>query len=422
MNYANKKLRLFSLLLIVAMLLGLLAGCGKSSKGGDNAAQPTQSSDVQTGDNSEGTDKETEDVPERQTLKIGIATCFTGSGARGAETQLYGLQVALDQIKESGYSKYYDFELIQGDDQYDATEAVAVANKLVYQDGVKAVFGHLNAVVTLAGLGVYEEAKVPCFTPSGSSDKIINSGYEYVYLCVPQDRIIAATLMKYLVNDMGLTKLGILYCNNDQGQSGLAYCKNALSELGMEFVSEETYLATDNDFTGQLLNMKNAGIEALVIWGGEVSQRGIMVKQARQLIGDDLVISGDANFSNATFISVTTPEEREGIVYPVAWSPAFTDERSKEYVEAFIEKDPLHQTPGAVTVRFYDGMWLLATALNILGPYDVNAEDFTIKLNEAIKNSSFEGLQGTLKPAPNGECLDTCFMVRYTLEGEELIK
>ena len=150
----------------------------------------------------------------------------------------------LDQINSSGYSKYYDFELIQGDDQYDATEAVAVANKLVYQDGVKAVFGHLNAVVTLAGLGVYEEAKVPCFTPSGSSEKIVNSGYEYVYLCVPQDRIIAASLMNYLVNDLGLTKLGILACSNDQGQSGLEFCKTALADLDMEFVDEQAHLAT----------------------------------------------------------------------------------------------------------------------------------------------------------------------------------
>ncbi|HHU22117.1 MAG TPA: ABC transporter substrate-binding protein [Clostridiales bacterium] len=415
MTNARKKLRLLSLILVTVMLLGLFAACGKSSEGQDKTPEPTQSPDTPE-------TPETPDVPERQTIKIGIATCFTGSGARGAETQLYGLQLALDQINSSGYSKYYDFELIQGDDQYDATEAVAVANKLVYQDGVKAVFGHLNAVVTLAGLGVYEEAKVPCFTPSGSSEKIVNSGYEYVYLCVPQDRIIAASLMNYLVNDLGLTKLGILYCNNDQGQSGLEFCKTALADLDMEFVDEQAYLATDNDFTGQMLSMKGSDVEVLVIWGGEVSQRSIMVQQARQLIGTDVIISGDANFSNATFISVTTPEEREGIIYPVAWSPAFTDERSATYVEEFKAKDPLEQTPGAVTVRFYDGMWLLATALNNMGPYDVDAEDFTIKLNEAIKQSSYEGLQGTLTPAPNGECLDKCYIVHYTLEGEELIK
>jgi len=410
-----KKMRLLSLLLAIVMMFGLLAACGNSNTPNTPSTPGTSTPGTTTPD--EPT------VPERQTIKIGIATCFTGNGARGAETQLYGLQVALDEINASGLSKYYDFELIQGDDMYDATEAVSVANKLVYQDGVKAVFGHLNAVVTLAGLSVYEEAKVPCFTPSGSSDKVINSGYEYVYLCVPQDRIIAASLINHLIDEMGKTKIGILYCNNDQGQSGLEFCHNALSAKGMSFAAEETYLATDNDFTGQLLSMKSKGVEALVIWGGEVSQRSIMVQQARQLISTDVVISGDANFSNATFISITSPEEREGILYPAAWSPAFTDERSTEYVKSFIAKDSLGQTPGAVTVRFYDGMYLLVEALNKMGPYDVNAKDFTEKLNEAIKQSTVEGLQGTLTPAANGECLEKCYIVRYNAEGnEELVK
>lgn len=395
------------------MALGIFAGCGNASD------------DVSPDDKEVSTDAKETETPadgeeiERQTVKIGIATCFTGSGARGAETQLVGLEVALNEIEESGYSLYYDFELIQGDDQYDATEAVSVANKLVYQDEVKAVFGHLNAVVTLAGLGVYEEAHVPCFTPSGSSEKIVNSGYEYVYLCVPQDRIMAAALMEYIVNDLGIDKLGILYCNNDQGQSGLEYCKTSLSGLNLEFTDEQTYLTTDTDFTGQLLSMKEKGVKVVVIWGGEVSQRSIMVQQAKQLIGTDVIIAGDNNFSNATFISTTEASDREGIIYPAAWSPAFTDERSKTYVQEFEELDSESATPGAVTVRFYDGMYLLAAALNEMGPYDVNADDFTEKLNEAIQSVTSEGLQGTLDPADNGECLDSCFIVTYNADGEE---
>jgi len=363
------------------------------------------------------------EAQEKQTIKIGLATCFTGDGARGANTQLYGLQVALNEINESGYSQYYDFELITGDDKYDATEAVSVANKLVYQDGVKAVFGHLNAVVTLAGISVYEEAQVPCFTPSGSSEKVVDSGYEYVYLCVPQDRIMAASLVNYLVNDLGKTKLGMMYCNNDQGQSGYEFCKRALDALGMEFADAQTYVVGDSDYTGQFLSMKSKEVDCVIIWGGEVTQRATMMDQIKQLIGTETVIGGDGNFSNASFIEATTPEQRAGVIYPVAWSSAFTDERSVKYIEEFKEIDDQHMVPGAVTVRQYDGMYLLATALNNMGPYDVNASDFTVKLNEAIKASSVEGLQGTLTPAENGECLDKSYIVCYNAEGvEELIK
>lgn len=428
----NKKgISILSLLLALVLILGAFTACGGGSGSStqspsqapenQESAAPAESEAPAPAESAQPAPAETEEPAEKQTMKIGIATCFSGNAARGAETQLYGLQVALNQIQESGYSKYYDFKLVQGDDQYDATEAVSVANKLVYQDGIKAVFGHLNAVVTLAALPIYEEAKIPCFTPSGSSSKIIESGYEYVYMCVPSDSIVAATLINYLVQDAGLTKLGMFYANNDQGQSGLEYVEAALANLGMELAAKESYVVGDTDFTGQMLSFKSAGVESIIIWGGEISQRSIMVQQARQLIGTDVVISGDANFSNATFISTTQPEERDGVVFGVAWSPTFTDETSAKYVGDFMAIDPLEQEPGAVTVRFYDGMYLLATALNELGPYDVNADDFTEKLNEKIKQISYEGLQGLLDPAENGECLNKCFVVRYTTEGEELI-
>jgi branched-chain amino acid transport system substrate-binding protein len=413
------RLKVFALIVCIIFSVGVLSACQGPSTTESKTPPPSNTTAPSPGT------KKTDPEPTlgRQTLKIAIATCFTGAGARGAETQLYGLQVALNQIEKSGYSKYYDFDLIQADDQYDATQATNVANKLVYQDKVKAVFGHLNAVVTLAGLNVYEEAGVPCLTPSGSSNKITGSGFEYVLLVVPSDVIIAKTLVDYLVKDQGIEKIGVLYANNDQGQSGLAYVKQAMQDLGKTITDEQAYLVADTDFTGQMLNFKAKECEAVVIWGGEVSQRAVIVKQARQYIGTDVQIAGDANFSNATFVSLTEPEDRAGIVFAAAWSNQLTDSASKQFIEDFTALDPMKQTPGAVTVRFYDGMYLLATALNNMGPYDVEAADFSEKLNNALHEATYEGLQGLLDPDPAGNCLNKSMIIRYDESGnEELVK
>lgn len=402
----RKSLRIFALVICSLMLVSLSVAC-----------QTTPSSQTTASNSAAATT--TEATLGRQTVKIGIATCFTGAGARGAETQLVGLQVALNQIKASGFSKYYDFELIQADDQYDATQAVNVANKLVYQDGVKAVFGHLNAVVTLAGISVYEEAGVPCLTPSGSSEKITGSGFKYVIQAVPSDVIITKSLVEYLVNDLGIDNFGVLYANNDQGQSGLSYIQRAMDDLGKPIVAKEAFLVADTDFTGQMLNFKSAGCEAVVIWGGEVSQRSMIVKQARQYISNDVLITGDGNFSNATYVGVTSPEERNGVIFGAAWSNQLKDENSLKFITDFTELDALHQAPGAVAVRFYDGMYLMATALNNMGAYDVNAEDFTEKLNDALHSATFDGLQGTLKPDATGNSLDKGMIIKYNAEGKE---
>lgn len=400
-----------TLALILAMIFAIcaLVGCGNSQT---ETTTQAQAADETTGDAA---------AADKQTIKIAIATCFSGNAARGAETQLLGLEVALNEIEESGYSKYYDFTISQYDDKYDATEAVTVANKLVYQDDCDVVFGHLNAVVTIAGLSVYDEAGIPCFTPSGSAGAIVDGTHKNTYLCVPQDRIMAESLIKYIVEDLGIKELGLLYSNNDQGTSGKEYCEEALTALNLKFADEETYAVEDNDFSGQLLNMKSAGVKAVVIWGGEITQRPVMIKNIKQILGDDCLIATDGNSSNASFIEATTVEDRKGVVYPSAWSPSFTDERSQKYVEEFKALDSQSGTPGAVTVRFYDGLYLLATALNDLGPYDVDADDFSEKLNEAIKNASYTGLQGEMKPQANGECLASSYIVTYGEDGNETL-
>ncbi len=101
--------------------------------------------------------------------------------------------------------------------------------------------------------------------------------------------------LTHLVKDQGIEKIGVLYANNDQGQSGLAYVKQAMQDLGKTITDEQAYLVADTDFTGQMLNFKAKECEAVVIWGGEVSQRAVIVKQARQYIGTDVQIAGDAN-------------------------------------------------------------------------------------------------------------------------------
>ncbi len=80
----------------------------------------------------------------------------------------------------------------------------------------------------------------------------------------------------------------------------------------------------------------------------------------------------------------------------------------------------MKQTPGAVTVRFYDGMYLLATALNNMGPYDVEAADFQEKLNNALHEATYEGCRDLLDPgSPAGNCLNKSMIIRYDESGNE---
>jgi branched-chain amino acid transport system substrate-binding protein len=400
----KKHLVLITLVLAFAMLFAACTGSSPSST-------PAQD---QTPASSDG--PEAQAPAERQTLKIGIISCFSGASARSAEIQLVGLQAALKNIKDSGYSKYYDFELIQGDDQYDAAEAVKAANKAIYQDGIKVAFGHLNSTVTFAALPTYEEAKVPVFTPSYSMN-ITNSGFEYVYRATPNDEVFARSLVNFLVEEKGIKSIGLFHCNNDQGESGKEMMTAALADKGMEFKRIETYSLQDSDFTGPLLNFRNDKVEAVIIYGGDIVGRSNIVTQIRQLFDYDVVLAGDNAFSNSSFLEVTPVDIREGLYYVGAWASSLDTAQSKLFIDTFKELDPMGQIPGDVSARFYDAMYILTTALNNMGPYDVNAEDFTEKLNEQIKLAEYEGLQGTLKSNERGDLIHKSYVIQF--QGEE---
>lgn len=354
---------------------------------------------------------------EKQTIKIAVNTCFSGTAARGAELQFNGFQVGLNEINESGYSQYYDFEVIVNDDQNDPTAAASVANKSVNEQKVQVVYGHLNAVQTLAGLAVYDEAGIPCLTPTTSSS-VTNFGSDYLLQMGIADDATCKIIVDYLAGTLGLTNLAVMYSNNEQGYAALDTLKASLSEYGLSFACEEEYAMSDVDFSGQLLRIKDKACEAVLIWGGDPASRANIIKQLHQTIDYDILIAGDTQFSTAGFLNSVESNEKDGILCVGAWTPTMTDERSLKFIEEFKAIDSQGANPSDVSARGYDSIYFLATALNELGPVDISADDFEEVLLEQLKKTTIEGLQGTIQYQEDGRCVSNAYICRISPEGK----
>ena len=383
-------------LMLAAALCFSLAACGADDP---PASEPPQSS-------SETPSAELG----RQTVKIAVNTCFTGTAARGAELQYNGFQVALNEINESGYSQYYDFEVVVNDDENDATAAASIANKAVYQQEADVIYGHLNAVQTLAGLALYDEAGIPCLTPTTSSS-VTDFGSDYLLQMGVPDNTTCRFIVDYLVNDLGYDNLAVMYSGNEQGYAALDALNAEMETLGLSFTCAEEYGMSDIDFSGQLLRIRENQCDAVIIWGGDPAGHANIVSQIKQLFDYDITIAGDTQFSTASFLNSVEDAQKIGIICAVAWTPTLQDERSVAFCEAFQAIDSYGALPSDVSARGYDAMYLLATALNNLGPYDVNAEDFHDKLLEQLKAASIEGLQGTIAYAEGGCCVSNAYVV-----------
>lgn len=86
---------------------------------------------------------------------------------------------------------------------------------------------------------------------------------------------------KYLVEDLGAKRIGLLYPDLDMGHRVTETLKKAVTEYGAEVVEERSYSATATDLTEQVLAMKKAKVDAVVNWGYP-NQIAVQLQQFKQ--------------------------------------------------------------------------------------------------------------------------------------------
>ena len=107
-------------------------------------------------------------------------------------------------------------------------------------------------------------------------------------------------------------------------------------------------------------------------------------------------------------------------MYYTVWTPALEDEHSQEFIAKY--EALTGRTPADVSARGYDAVWVLATALNNMDGYDVNASDFSEKLKDAIRSIDYQGLQGFFHYDEVGEAFYTMKIITYKDGKHVLVK
>jgi branched-chain amino acid transport system substrate-binding protein len=393
----KKRLSLFALLLAVVMVF---AACGS-----------TDTKEPQTTPDTTGQEDTTDTSGDKMVVRLGAELPMTGPNAGQGEMYKVGMQVALNEIKAKGGLEHYEIEVIIEDDQQDTATAMNVVNKLISNERAHVLTGPISSTIAMSTIDTIEAAKIPTMAPCWSP-ALTNSGFEYLTRLTPHDETAANTLFEYLTQVKEYTRIALLYVNTEQGITGLDYGKAALEKYGLDYVATATFTADDKDMSGQMLSIKQADPEVIVIWGGSDADAAVALTQTKQLLGNEIPIYGSTILGQPTMLSLVPEEYSEGLVYFTGWSPDSQTEESKKFVEEFKKLHSIGAAPSDVGARGYDAINVLAAALEKLDGYDVNAEDFSQKLNEALHTVEYEGLQGSFKFQENGDGLDSCMLVQ----------
>lgn len=334
---------------LVVVFLVLLAACGETGDGGDQAASSSQGEQQATGQGS-GADCTLDDP-----VKVGVVFSQTQAAAVYGATQLNGVRLAADQLNEQGGVTY---ELVVEDDASDPAQGITAFEKLINADQVSVIIGPTLSNTAQSSDPVAQDAGVPVLGVSNTAPGITDIG-DYVFRnSLTEGQVIPETIAA-AKEKFGLEKVAVLYGNDDAfTQGGFEVFKQALADAGIEITTTQTFAKGDTDFSAQLTEAKQTDPDALVV-SALAEEAANILTQAREL-GLDVPVIGGNGFNSPALLE-NAGEAAEGVVVGAAWNSAADNPATKEFIDAYTEE--YGSQPDQFAAQAYAGMNIVDAAV-----------------------------------------------------------
>ena len=198
-------------------------------------------------------------------ITLGSIQDLSGPLAGFGKQARLGMMLAVDEINEQGGLNGRKIKLLVEDDGYDPKKSVLAAQKLVNQDKIFMMVGHIGTAQNLAAMPVQFEKNVINFFPITAAREMYEPfhrlKYSFAATYYDQMRITLPTLIK----EKGVKKICTIYQDDDFGLEVLRGAEAALKTLNMDFTEKTSYKRGATDFSSQVSKMQSSGCEMVVL-------------------------------------------------------------------------------------------------------------------------------------------------------------
>lgn len=370
-----------------------VSGCSSSSSAPASGAAETKTETAASADGGSAAADVTAAV---DTIKFGLVAPLSGDNGAYGTKQEKGYELALEEINAAGGVLGAKLELETYDDGGDASTAANGAQKFADDDSIMAIGGSCLTSCTAAMLPITGDAEMAQLVVS-SSAKSLTGISDYFFRMAVQDAAVGPQIANQFTK-MGKTKAVTMYCNNDYG-SGLKDSFNAQFEAnGGQILNSIPYQATDQDFAAILTTVKSLDPDCIALCG-TTTDGALIIKQARQM-GIEAEIMGQPGLYSQNVIDIAG-DASEGLLCSGVFVADGADEKGQEFVTKYGEKYN-GEVPDGFAALAYDQMYVLADAAE--RAMEANDGELTRQtLAEALKETNYEGVTGTVNFDENGD-------------------
>ena len=198
-------------------------------------------------------------------ITLGSIQDLSGPLAGFGKQLRMGMQLRVDEVNEQGGVNGRKLNLKFEDSGYDPKRAVLAAQKLVNQDKIFAMLGHIGTAQNVATFPVLFDKNVISFFPVTAAREMYEPHnrlkYSFAATYFDQIRLGAPKLYK----EKNAKKACAIYQDDEFGLEVLRGAEAGLKSIGVELAEKTSFKRGATDFSSQVARMKAAGCDFVVL-------------------------------------------------------------------------------------------------------------------------------------------------------------
>jgi len=329
-------------------------------------------------------------------ILFGQSTALDGPASALGLGMRAGIAAAFKEINDAGGIKGRMLELKSYDDGYEPDRAIANTKTLIGTDQVFALIGEVGTPTSKAAQPIATEAGVPFIGPYTGAAFLRDAALRNVINLRASYDQETETWVKHLTEDLGFTRLAILYQDDSFGRAGYDGVNRALAKRNMRLVAEGTFERNTVAVKSALLAIRGGAPEA-ILTVGPYKPIAEFVKLARGLGMNQPIVA--ISFVGAEALARELGPTGEGVivtqVVPLPWDTSIP--AVAQYQKALKAYDPA-ANPGFISLEGY-----LVGRLTIMALQRIDGDVTREALLHVMEENGTFDLQGLMAKFGKGD-------------------
>ncbi|MEO7105059.1 MAG: ABC transporter substrate-binding protein [Rhodoferax sp.] len=317
-------------------------------------------------------------------ILIGTIQDLSGPLAGYGKQARNGMKMAIEEINELGGIDGRKIKLLVEDSGYDPKKAILAAQKLVNQDKIFMMLGHIGTAQNEAAMPIQFEKDVINFFPLTAARSMYEPFHRLKFSTLPTYYEQIHASLPRLVRQKNVTKVCAIYQDDDFGQEVLQGAQEGLKAVKLTLTDKASFKRGATDFSSQVAKMQSSGCE-LVVLGTIIRETIGTIGTARKMGYNPIFMGSSAAYTD--IIPKLGGKAMDGFYATMTAQFPYADDPSPAVRRwAAKYRTEFNEEPSTISVFGYSTINVFATAMR-----DVGSRPSTSKFIRAMEYIKIPG-------------------------------